>query len=106
MNAFNQKLQSYIDTLDVKKRTKYTIKDVTYGKIMKVLKSEICDESAKFKFWARQNFSLVQIGSEQFVYNKVSNLPVITYESMYEKILDCHLVVGHSGREKTWAEVV
>ena len=106
MDFFNEKLQSYIDSLDVKKRTKYTIKNDAYREILKVLNSEICDESAKFKFWARENFIIVQIGSEPFVYEKESKLPVITHESMYEKIFECHLSVGHSGRDKTWAEVV
>lgn len=24
---------------------------------------------------------------------------------MFEKIKECHIAVGHSGRDKTWAEV-
>ena len=106
MDFFNEKLQSYIDSLDVKKRSKYTIKNDSYREIVKVLNSEVSLETAKFKFWARKNFVLVRIGSEQFVYDLELNLPVITHDSIYEKILECHLAVGHSGRDKTWAEVV
>lgn len=105
MNVFNEKLQSYIDTLDIKKRAKYTIKNQTYGEILKVLKSDDTQESAAFKFWARNNFVLMEIGTERMVYDKKMNLPIITFESIYEKIFDCHTAVGHSGRDKTWAEV-
>lgn len=105
MDAFNERLQSYIDTLDVKKRNKYTIKQKVYCEISKVLKLEYSNESAKFKFWARKNFVLMLIGLEQVVHDKKTNLPIITHELIYEKILECHLAVGHSGRDKTWAEV-
>ena len=106
MEVFNGKLQSYIDSLDVKKRSKYTIKKDTYHEILKVLKSDSSNQSAKFKFWARKNFSIVQIGSQAFVHKKESNLPIIIHELIYEKILESHSAVGHSGRDKTWAEVV
>lgn len=105
MDVFNKKLHSYIDTLDVKKRAKYTIKDQTYWEILKVLKGEESQESAAFKYWARQNFVLADIGTEQMLYDEKTNLPIITFESIYEKIRDCHTAVGHSGRDKTWAEV-
>ena len=48
---------------------------------------------------------MVQIGSQVFVHKKESNLPIIIHELIYEKILECHFAVGHSGRDKTWAEV-
>jgi hypothetical protein len=105
MELFNEKIQSYINNLDVKKRDKYTIKNDMYSNILNVLKSKNTAVSAKFKFWVRRTFSLVEIGSSQLIYNKKNNLPLISHENMYEKIADCHKAVGHSGRDKTWAEV-
>lgn len=76
-----------------------------HDKMMKVLKSEDIDVSPKFKFWVRHTFYLIKIGSIELIYNKKSDLPLITQENIYEKIDDCHKSVGHSGRDKTWNEV-
>ena len=88
-----------------KKREKYTINNDMYYKMMKVLNSADIEVSLKFKFWVRHTFCLMKIGSTNLIYNKKSNLPLITQENMYEKINDCHTSVGHSGRDKTWNEV-
>ena len=106
MDIFNAKIQSYIDKLDVKKRTKYTIKNDMYLDILNVLKSQNINVSSKFKFLVRQTFRLVQIGSSDLIYVAKTNLPLITHENLYVKITDCHVAVGHSGRDKTWAEVI
>ena len=106
MDVFNNKLQSYINKLDEKKRMKYTIKNDMYLDILNVLKSNSINVSSKFKFWARQTFRMVQIGSSDLIYSIKTNLPLVTYEKLYEKITDCHTAVGHSGRDKTWAEVI
>lgn len=105
MEIFNKRLHEYIKGLDVKKQTKYTIDNNTYQKIQLVLQHQDIPVSPKFKFWAKQTFILVQIGLNHFVYNKQLNLPLITFEHLYEKISECHAVVGHSGRDKTWNEV-
>jgi hypothetical protein len=60
---------------------------------------------AQLKFWVLKNFKLVSIGDQKVVYEKKSNLPVITYENLYGKINECHIRVGHHGRDKTWVEV-
>jgi hypothetical protein len=105
IDIFNTKLQAYIDTLDVKKRNKYTIKNDMYSDILSVLKEENTNLSSKFKFWTRETFALVHIGSTDLIYAKKTNLPLITHENIYYRIADCHVSVGHSGRDKTWAEV-
>ncbi|CAF1472481.1 unnamed protein product [Adineta steineri] len=73
--------------------------------ILSVLKEENNNVSAKFKFWAKQTFRLVKIGSTDFVYVKKNNLPLVTHEQIYYRVVDCRVVVGHSGREKTWAKI-
>ncbi|CAF4364535.1 unnamed protein product [Rotaria socialis] len=61
--------------------------------------------SSKFKFWIRTSFRVMEIGSSDIIYNIKNNTPLITHEKIYEKINECHIAVGHSGRDKTWAEV-
>ncbi|CAM4847562.1 unnamed protein product [Rotaria magnacalcarata] len=105
MNIFYQKLESYINSIDVKKQTKYTIKNDMYLDILNVLKSQNVNQSSKFKFWVRNTFRLVQIGLCELIYTTKNNLPLIAHEKNYEKIYECHIAVGHSGRDKTWAEI-
>lgn len=105
IDIFYVKLQTYIDTLDIKKRNKYTIRNDMYLDILNVLKEENKNISAKFKFWVRQTFRLVQIGSTGLVYAIKNDLPLIKHEEIYYRVADCHVAVGHSGRDKTWAEV-
>ncbi|CAM4932727.1 unnamed protein product [Rotaria socialis] len=45
--------------------------------------------------------SNVQIGLCELIYTTKSNLPLIAHEKIYE----CHIAVGHSDRDKTWAEI-
>lgn len=105
MGSFNVKMQAYVEKLDPKKRAKYTIKQNTYDLILNILTSRESNVSPKFRFWAKKTFISVKIGGKEFVYNKKTNLPVVTHEQLFEKIEECHLAVGHSGRDKTWAEV-
>lgn len=105
MDIFNSKLQSYIDTLSETKRNKYTIKNDMYLNILNVLKQKDTNTTPKFKFWVKETFKLVEIGSTELIYVTKKNLPLITFENMFEKIKECHIAVGHSGRDKTWAEV-
>ena len=105
MDVFYERLKCYIEGLDIKKQAKYTIKNDTYEKILRILKSQDINMPSKFKFWSRRLFSLVRIGTSDFVYTKKTNLPLITHEQLFEKISECHIAVGHSGRDKTWAEV-
>lgn len=105
MDSFNCKLTSYINTLSQNKRSRYTIKELMYSDIVNVLKSKENNMSPKFKFWAKETFYLVQIGSSESVYIRKRNVPLVTHEKIYEKIAECHIILGHPGRDKTWAEV-
>jgi hypothetical protein len=102
---FDNKLDSYINKLSSQKRAKYTINKQMYKDIFEILKGEPTSHSSKFKYWSRETFKLIQIGSKEIIYTKKNNLPLITHEDLYEKILECHTAVGHSGRDKTWFEV-
>jgi hypothetical protein len=105
MDVFNEKLQQYIETLDIKKRNKYTIKQNMYMDILSVLKGEKTIESSKFKYWVKNTFRIVHIGATELVYVIKNNLPLTIHENIFYRISDCHVAVGHSGRDKTWAEV-
>jgi hypothetical protein len=105
MDIFYSKLQTYIDTLDIKKRNKYTIKNDIYLDILSVFEEENKNISAKFKFWVRKTFRLVHIGSTDLIHVMKTDLALVTHEQIYYRVIDCHVAVGHSGRDKTWAEV-
>jgi hypothetical protein len=83
MDIFHFKLQAYIDTLDVKKCNKYTIKNDMYSDILSVYKKENTNLSSKFKFWARETFGLVHIGSTDLIYVKKNNLLLTYYARKY-----------------------
>ena len=103
--VFENKLDNYINKLSPQKRAKYTIHNQMYKDIFSVLKKEETSVSTKFKHWSKQTFKLIEIGTKEMIYTKKNNLPLIIHENIYEKILECHIAVGHSGRDKTWFEV-
>ncbi|CAF3830042.1 unnamed protein product [Rotaria sp. Silwood1] len=39
------------------------------------------------------------------LYSSKEKLPVVTFETIFQKIDECHSAVGHLGRDKTWSEV-
>jgi hypothetical protein len=60
INIFYEKFQSYINSLHIKKRSEYTIKDEMYLNILHVLKVKDSKQSAEFKFWVKELFVLVK----------------------------------------------
>ncbi|KAK7091747.1 hypothetical protein V1264_009390 [Littorina saxatilis] len=45
------------------------------------------------------------VGSQNIIFCKKSGCPVVAREEIFQTISTCHTNVGHSGRDKTWAEV-
>ena len=103
MEVFYKSLDKYIEGLNQKFREKFCIKQTLYEDIILVLRDGWGD--SQLKFWVSRNFKLVIIGDQSVVYEIKSNLPVVTYENLYDRINECHERVGHHGRDKTWAEV-
>ena len=103
MKQFYEQLDKHIESLNKRFLEKFCIKQTLYDNIVLVLRDGWGD--AQLKFWVLKNFKLVTIGDQNVVYEKGSNLPVITYANLYEKINECHMRVGHHGRDKTWVEV-
>jgi len=75
----------------------------TYDDLILVLRDGWGDP--QLKFWTIKNFKLVKIGDQNVVYDIKRNLPIVTYENLYQRIKECHERVGHHGRDKTWVEV-
>ena len=104
MEAFYQTLDTHIQSLNAKYQGKYLIKQEMYGDIVLVLRDGW--GNPQFKFWTQKNFQLMKIGNVNVVYNKgKESRPVVVYEELYTKLTECHLRVGHHGRDKTWNEV-
>ncbi len=76
----------------------------TYDKILQVLLGETKHES-QFNFWAKKCFNTVKIGDQVLLYSIKEKLPVVKYENVFEVLNECHIAVGHLGRDKTWHEV-
>lgn len=103
MEEFYKVLAKHIESLNEKFREKFCIKQALYDDIILVLRDGWGD--AQLRFWVVNKFKLVKIGDQNVVYDIKTNLPVVTYENLYQKIRECHERVGHHGRDKTWIEV-
>ncbi len=77
-----------------------------YNEVVQILKGTEGKHQPQFKFWAKKHFNLVKIGEQDILYSLKEKLPVVTFENLFEKINECHTVVGHLGRDKTWHEVI
>ncbi|CAF2120259.1 unnamed protein product [Rotaria magnacalcarata] len=100
---FYKLLDNHILNLNRRFRKKFSIRQPLYDDIILVLRDGWGD--SQLKFWARKNFKLIWNGNEHILYEIESNLPIVIYENLYEKIKECHEKVGHRGRDKTWLEV-
>jgi len=103
MEEFYKVLSKYIESLNEKFREKFCIKQALYDDLILVLRDGWGDP--QLKFWTIKNFKLVKIGDQNVVYDIKRNLPIVTYENLYQRIKECHERVGHHGRDKTWVEV-
>ena len=104
--TFYTRVDQYVESIDVKKRSKHLIKMEMYNEIVEMLKAIDGKHQAQFKFWAKNRFNLVKIGEQDILYTIKEKLPVVIYENLFEKINECHIAVGHLGRDKTWREVI
>jgi hypothetical protein len=101
---FYSKLNTYVNALSVKRRSKYLISAETYNKILQVLTNEKKYDPS-FNFWAKRRFTVVTFGNQRTIYCIKEKLPIVIYENLFETINECHSAVGHLGRDKTWHEV-
>ncbi|CAM4979039.1 unnamed protein product [Rotaria socialis] len=100
---FYKLLDKHILNLNQKFQNKFSVRQSLYDDIVLVLRDGWGD--SQFKFWVRKNFKLIWNGNENILYEIESNLPIVIYENLYEKIKECHEKVGHRGRDKTWIAV-
>ena len=63
------------------------------------------EEGAKFKHWAKNNFRKTTIGEKDILICLKSDCPVVTRDEVFNVIHKCHLIIEHSGRDKTLHEV-
>ena len=90
----------------MKKQGKYLVKAETFSRVVLILKGVREKRQAQLRFWAKKHFYLEKIGEQDILYSLKEKLPVVSYEDLIEKINECHTAVGHSGRDKTWHEVI
>ena len=76
MEQFYEQLDKHIESMNTRFREKFSIKQTLYDDILLVLRDGWGD--AQLKFWVLTKFKFVTIGDQNIVYEKKSNLPVIT----------------------------
>ena len=106
--TFYDLLDKYVSGLAENKRQAFYCDQEKYNKIEKTLKlrsGEKCADGAKFKYLCQKHYKLETIGSRTIVYCKKTELPIVTKAEIFETVANCHINVGHSGRDKTWSEV-
>ena len=107
-DRFETLLEEHIRGMSQKKQNNYLITKETYDSIVITLqqkKGEKCFMGSKFKFWAKNNFKIEQLGNKHVLYCLKTSQPVVTKEDCFETIKKCHERVGHSGRTKTWDDI-
>lgn len=105
---FYQQLDAHIQKLNMNNRETFCLPQNKYNKVLRVLsldEKEACPEGPKFKHWAKKLYKLGMVGSQNIIFCKKSGCPVVAREEIFQTISTCHTNVGHSGRDKTWAEV-
>jgi len=95
--AFYTRVDEFLQSMNTKTQSKYSIKGELYNEIVQVLKTTEGKHPPQLKFWAKKHFNLVKIGDQDILYTTKVKLPVVIYEDLFDKIKECHTAVGHLG---------
>ena len=104
---YNSVLEQYLQTLD-STRHDFSIPQEKCDKIevcLRLAPGERYLYGAKFKVRSHQHFKMEEIGARNVLYCKKLSKPIVTKERLFDVVLQCHVNVGHSGRDKTWAQI-
>lgn len=105
-DLFYRELDHRDQNIKTQNNDKYTLKQSVYDHAMKALtlspEEVSSDISAKFKHWVKENLQIERIDDEDVLFCRKRNLPVVTYENLFNVIHECHLSTGHQGRDRTW----
>ena len=98
MEQFYEQLDKHIKSMNTRFREKFSIKQTLYDDILLVLRDGW--EDAQMKFWVFKKFKLVTIGDQNIVYEKKSNLPVITNHNKIRSEAEASYMATIAKRQK------
>ena len=104
---YNSVLEQYLQTLD-STRHDFSIPQEKCDKIevcLRLAPGERYLYGAKFKVRSNKHFTMEESGARTVLYCKKLSKPIVTKERLFDVVLQCHVNVGHSGRDKTWAQI-
>ena len=102
---FNEILEAYLNELPENRRAKAVLSQEMVDRAIRVLRDPKMRDNLKFKSWARNRFTTMNIGNVTKLIEKKSNRPVCPKENLYDVICTLHRLTQHSGYKKTYHEV-
>ena len=105
--TFETLVEGYINQLHVRKRNKALISQQLANDCLMVLTNpeNTAIFNPKFRWWVRKHFVFTVVGELRILMDKKNGKPVCVREQLYDKVCYFHHIIGHGGRDKTFAAV-
>lgn len=105
--TFETLVEGYINQLHIRKRNKALITQQLANDCLMVLTNpeNTAIFNPKFRWWVRKHFVFTVVGELRILLDKKNGKPVCVREQLYDKVCYFHHIIGHGGRDKTFAAV-
>ncbi|ORZ24974.1 hypothetical protein BCR41DRAFT_301937, partial [Lobosporangium transversale] len=105
--TFETLVEGYISQLHVRKRNKALINQQLANDCLMVLTNpeNTAIFNPKFRWWVRKHFVFTVVGELRILMDKKNGKPVCVREQLYDKVCYFHHIIGHGGRDKTFAAI-
>ncbi|KAF9954476.1 hypothetical protein BGZ70_010547, partial [Mortierella alpina] len=103
--TFETLVEGYINQLHIRKRNKALISQQLANDCLMVLTNpeNTAIFNPKFRWWVRKHFVFTVVGELRILMDKKNGKPVCVREQLYDKVCYFHHIIGHGGRDKTFA---
>ncbi|KAK3839933.1 MAG: hypothetical protein J3R72DRAFT_386269, partial [Linnemannia gamsii] len=105
--TFETLVEGYINQLHIRKRNKALITQQLANDCLMVLTNpeNTAIFNPKFRWWVRKHFVFTVVGELRILLDKKNGKPVCVREQLYDKVCYFHHIIGHGGRDKTFAAI-
>ncbi|KAG9320629.1 hypothetical protein KVV02_002809 [Mortierella alpina] len=105
--TFETLVEGYISQLHIRKRNKALISQQLANDCLMVLTNpeNTAIFNPKFRWWVRKHFVFTVVGELRILMDKKNGKPVCVREQLYDKVCYFHHIIGHGGRDKTFAAI-
>ncbi|KAF9311380.1 hypothetical protein BG003_007463 [Podila horticola] len=106
--TFETLVEGYINQLHIRKRNKALINQQLANDCLMVLTNpeNTAIFNPKFRWWVRKHFVFTVVGELRILMDKKNGKPVCVREQLYDKVCYFHHIIGHGGRDKTFAAIL